>query len=321
MLQLPGKHTAFVFSDPAGANACMGFASLGRAFEGRSSLLFCNKRYETKEMENLRVVSEVPDFKSLGIDCVFAGTSHPESSAYFEVHCLGEARRAGIRTISFVDHWVNFRLRFLDENNELVLPDEIWVVDEKAKQLAVEEGLPGSILKVERNPYHQYLEYLWKPSFRNKDYLDGLHIPKEGFHILFAPDPLSLRDGKKTAGFTEDEALEQLLDVLTTLELPVHLIVKCHPLQPVEVLDEAVKKSNMPVHIIRSGDTLELVNASDLVIGFYSNLLLEAKAIGKNVIRFYPGNEKADWLIHDTSIPRLQTKEALLTTIKNYING
>jgi hypothetical protein len=89
----------------------------------------------------------------------------------------------------------------------------------------------------------------------------------------------------------------------------------------VEVLDEAVKKSNMSVHIIRSGDTLELVNASDLLIGFYSNLLLEAKAIGKNVIRFFPGNEKADWLIHDTSIPRLGTKEALLTTIKNYING
>jgi hypothetical protein len=321
MLQLPGKHMAFVFSDPAGANACMGFARMGRAFEGRSSLHFCNKRYETKDMENLHVVSEVPDFKSLGIDSVFAGTSHPESSGYFEVHCLREAKEAGIKTISFVDHWVNFRLRFLDENNELVLPDEIWVVDEKAKQLAIEEGLPGSILKVESNPYHQYLEYLWKPSFRDKDYLDELNIPREGFHILFAPDPLSLREGKKIAGFTEDEALEQLLDVLTTLQLPVRLIVKCHPLQPVEVLDEAVKKSNMPVHMIRTADTLELVNAVDLVIGFYSNLLLEAKAIGKNVIRFFPGNEKSDLLIHYKSIPKMQTKEALLTTIKNYING
>ncbi len=321
MLQLPGKHTAFVFSDPAGANACMGFARLGEAFEGRSSLLFCNKRYDQQEMKNLQVVNEVPDFKAIGVDSVFAGTSHPESSGYFELHCIREAKEAGIKTISFVDHWVNFRLRFLDENKELVLPDEIWVLDEKARQLAVEEGLPEFILKINSNPYHQYLESLWKPSFEDKDYLEELNISREGFQILFAPDPLSLRDGKKTAGFTEDEALEQLLDVLTLLKVPVQLIVKCHPLQPVDILEEAVKKSKIPVHLVRSADTLELVHAADLVIGFYSNLLLEAKALGKDVIRYFPGNEKADLLIHFKDIPKLDTKEALLTTIKNYING
>jgi hypothetical protein len=321
MLQLPGKHTAFVFSDPAGANACMGFASLGRAFEGRSSLLFCNKRYETKEMENLRVVSEVPDFKSLGIDCVFAGTSHPESSAYFEVHCLGEARRAGIRTISFVDHWVNFRLRFLDKHKELLLPDEIWVLDEKARQLAIEDGLPEHLLRINRNPYHEYLEYLWKPSFEGKAYLDELNISKAGFHILFAPDPLSLRDGKQTTGFTEDEALQQLLQVLNALEFPVQLIVKCHPLQPVKILEDVVTKEKVPVHITTNADTLELVNASDLVIGFYSNILLEANALGRNVIRFFPGNKKADLLSHNKSIEKVNTANGLLTTIKKYLNG
>jgi hypothetical protein len=321
MLQLPGRHMAFVFSDPAGANACMGFARLGKAFEGRSSLLFCNKRYDTKEMENLQVVNEVPDFKALGIDCVFAGTSHPESSGYFELQCIREAKQAGIRTISFVDHWVNFRLRFLDENKKMLLPNEVWVLDEKARELAIEEGLPEHILRINRNPYHEYLEYLWKPAFEGKAYLDELHISKKGFHILFAPDPLSLRDGKQIAGFTEDEALEQLLQVLSDLEFPVQLIVKCHPLQPVKILEEAVKKAKVPVHIITSADTLELVNASDLVIGFYSNLLLEANALGRKVIRFFPGNEKADWLSHNKSIEKVETASGLLTTIKNYING
>jgi hypothetical protein len=311
---------AFVFSDPAGANACMGFARLGKAFEGRSSLLFCNKRYDTQEMENLQVVNEVPDFKALGIDCVFAGTSHPGSSGYFELHCIREAKHAGIRTISFVDHWVNFRLRFLDENKELLLPDEVWVLDEKARDLAIEEGLPEHILRINRNPYHEYLEYLWKPAFEGKAYLDELHISNKGFHILFAPDPLSLRDGKQIAGFTEDEALEQLLQVLSDLEFPVQLIVKCHPLQPAKILEEAVKKAKVSVHIITNADTLELVNASDLVIGFYSNLLLEANALGRNVIRFFPGNDKADWLSHYKSIEKVDTAIGLLTTIKKYIN-
>jgi hypothetical protein len=321
MLQLPGKHTAFVFSDPAGANACIGCARLGEAFEGRSSLLFCNKRYDMQDIENLQVVSEIPDFKVLGIDCVFAGTSHPESSGYFELNCIREARQVGIKTISFIDHWVNFRLRFLDENKELVLPDEIWVLDEKARQLAIEEGLPEHLLRINRNPYHEYLEYLWKPSFEGKAYLDELNISKAGFHILFAPDPLSLRDVKQTTGFTEDEALDQLLQVLSALEFPVQLIVKCHPLQPVKILEDVVTKGKIPVHITTNVDVLELVNASDLVIGFYSNLLLEANALRRNVIRFFPGNKKADLLSHNKSIENVDTAKGLLTTIKKYLNG
>jgi hypothetical protein len=321
MLQLPGKHTAFVFSDPAGANACMGFAKLGKVYQSQISILFCNKRYDEEEVENLQVVSEIPPFKELGVDCVFAGTSHPQSSGYFEVNCIREARKSGIKTISFVDHWVNFRLRFLDEKNELIFPDEIWVVDEKARQQAIKEGLAESLLKIKRNPYHIYLEYLWKPSFKGKAYLSELNIPGEGFHILFAPDPLSLRDLEKTTGFTEAEALEQLLAVLSTLYLPVRLVVKCHPLQPVEKLEEAANGSKIPVHIISSADTLELVNAADLIIGFYSNLLLEAEALGKKVLRFFPGDEKADLLRHHKSIMKVDSAIGLLTTIKKYLNG
>lgn len=41
------------------------------------------------------------------------------------------ARIRGIRSVAVLDHWVNYRERFVREG-ELVLPDELWVVDDDA---------------------------------------------------------------------------------------------------------------------------------------------------------------------------------------------
>lgn len=317
MLRLPGDHIVFAFSDPAGANACMAMARLGTAFHHQSSVLFSNKNYNNGFVENLQFVEKVPDFKDLDGDCLFTGTSHPESSNYFEVNCIEQANVAGIKTISFVDHWVNFRMRFLDEQNGLVYPDEVWVVDEKAKQLAIQEGIPKDKLVVSGNPYHEYLKYLWKPFYKDKYYLENLGLPANHLTILFAPDPLSLRNGKELVGFTEDEALQQLLKAFAQINVPIQLFVKCHPLQPIEVFSNLINKNAANIHLITQADTLELIHASDLVIGFYSNVLLEAEALGKKVIRFFPGKESADLLKHKTSLPVVKDEKQLLATLKH----
>ena len=320
MLQWPGNHTAFVFSDPAGANACIGFAKLGKELNERSSILFCNKKYNDDTVENLHVVNTVPEFNKLGIDCVFTGTSHPESSGYFEIDCIKAASKQGIRTISFIDHWVNFKLRFLDGNGQTFFPDEIWVVDEKAKELALKEGLPENKLVIHPNPYHEYLRLLWKPVYTNKHYLDTLSIPKTGRHVLFAPDPLSIRDEKKLAGFTEDEALSDICEVINDLGNEVHLVVKCHPLQPVETLKKVIK-DRKGVYLVKNADPLELINASDLIVGFYSNLLLEAEAMEKQVTRYFPGNENADLLNHNNSLEKAVTPKELSIKLKHHLHG
>jgi hypothetical protein len=41
------------------------------------------------------------------------------------------AREAGIRSIAVLDHWVNYRERFVRQD-EVVLPDELWVADGEA---------------------------------------------------------------------------------------------------------------------------------------------------------------------------------------------
>jgi len=310
---LPGKHIAFAFSDTAGANACVAMAKICKAETKISSLLFSNKKYPGY-IDGLSIVDDAPDFRNLGVDCVFTGTSHPESSGYFEVNAIRNAVTENIYTISFIDHWVNFRLRF-DGLGRSQYPTEIWVVDEKAKQLAIAEGLPAEKLFIRENPYHYYLKNYWQPQYTDKAFLDQLQIPKSGFHILFAPDPLSIRNGKKIAGFDEVDALNDLLSILPELDGEINLVVKCHPLQPVNVLQEVIGKTSN-CFLTKEADTLELINTADLVVGFYSNLLLEAEVLGKEIIRYFPGDRKADVLKHKTSLRAIQRKNELLKRIK-----
>ena len=318
---LQGKNIAFVFSDPAGANVCKSFAQVHASNHDIKVTLFSNRNYFHENMPNFHLTDIVPDFVNLKFDCVFTGTSHPESSKSFEVNCIREAKKAGSYVISFIDHWVNFKLRFTGlENSEL--PDEIWVLDETAKKLAIKEGLPEERLVIHSNPYLDFLKTYWRPSFDHKKYLKEIQIPESGYHILFAPDPLSMRNGKEISGFTEVEALDDLLLVLSDIGVPVHLIVKSHPLQPKGILEAGLKKyKNIDSYLLGDANSLELINASDLVIGFYSNLLLEAESLGTKVLRYYPGYEDSDLLKHKTSLKKVQNKQELKTELKQCIYG
>ena len=53
----------------------------------------------------------------------------------FEIQAISKARKLGIKTVAFLDHWVNYRERFKFNGSE-ILPDEIWVGDRDAETLA-----------------------------------------------------------------------------------------------------------------------------------------------------------------------------------------
>lgn len=317
VLRLRGKRIAFVFSDQAGANACTALSKM--IGDDAKVFLYSNRNYNS--MKEVVHTEEQPCFNE--VETIFLGTSHPASSDYFELNCLKQAKQKNIYTISFIDHWVNFKLRFTDANGDITYPNEIWVVDEKAKQLAIEEGLPAEIIKITGNPYHQYLRDQWKPAWKGKSYFSFLNIKPDAFHIVFAPDPLSLRNTKEKIGFSEVEALHDILDIVSDFnDENICLVVKCHPLQPEEILRNEMDKAKWPhVFLIKNADALELINAADVIIGFYSNFLLDAKALGKNVVRYYPGNDDADLLSHDHSLLKIKQKASLQHHLKNMIYG
>ena len=92
----------------------------------------------------------------LACDRLLLGTSwQPEQ---WELEAITAARKAGVRSVSVLDSWVNYRVRFLDRHGEFVLPDAIAVMDESARAEMVGEGFPSDRVVVTGHPGFDELE-------------------------------------------------------------------------------------------------------------------------------------------------------------------
>jgi len=314
--------TTFFFSDPAGARACLAAAFLLRHHQpGARVRLFSNRvhTFGGDAPADLAVeqVDAVHTACFEGSSFVFTGTSHPESSGAFELQAIDAAERLGLPTAAFVDHWVNFRLRF-ESDGRLILPGTILVIDEEARRRAIAEGLPADRLQIWPNPHLVYLARHWRPRGDRAATRRLLGLRDEQtFVILYAPDPIRMRDPDGRRGFDEIGATNDLLACLGGLGDRVQVLVKLHPLQPAEPLRTVLASS--PQVIVagdRQTDVPELIHASDAVVGFFSNLLLEADALKRPVVRYYPGDRASDPLAHLTLGTRVGSVGALASELR-----
>ncbi len=274
----------FVFSDPGGAKAV-----LAKVCELKDNLSKCfiisDRVYPFFKEFSLRVdlpPKNVTDyFNIINPDFVFTGTSY---TSKIELEFLRVARERKVISYSFIDHWTNFKNRFLF-NDQYMYPDKILVIDEEAKQLAIEDGINKNILIIYGNPYYKYLH-----SFQPKE-------PKENFFsrlghdvgrkkiIVFAPDPLSNVNGSSVYGFDELSATKEMAELLDSISHNFLFFLKLHPNQNVKAIKS--KASSKMIMLDASVDSNTLIYYSDLVIGFFSNFLIEANIMRKKVLRFH----------------------------------
>lgn len=298
--QLEGRGL-LAFSDPAGAKACLGLAAILKARNPAADLrLVSNKSYDfyTQWPTPVAVVGDAP--RQFTADWVFTGTSNPSFSRGFELEVIGAARSLGIPTWSFIDHWTAYALRF-EIKGERIYPDRIIVVDEHARDGAIADGTPPQLLSIHCNPYLDFIRRFWSPSLTRQDIAAHFGIQANANRILlFAPDAVSLHqeDGWR---FTEGDVLLDLIRMVESRR-DIALLVKPHPLQPTSEWQRAVRRAEqggVPLTFADdSTNTLELINAADLIVGIQSNFLLEADALGKSIIRYFPASPEMDAIRH-----------------------
>lgn len=291
------------FSDPAGAKACLALAAIleREGFAGKLSA-FSNKSYDFYADWHMpvTVVSEGEEsFHNVLPDWIFTGTSHPDSSGGFEWKLLKQAQEQGIFSVAFVDHWTSIGLRF-QLKGETVLPDEIWLIDEHAKEAALRDGLPENRLRIRPNPYLEYIARYWQPQLNMKTILAEAGINATRY-VLYAPDPVSLRNANGEWLFDEYSALADLLQA--TAGIPgLAVLVKPHPLQDMEALRKQMNslscEKDVSVAFAPRIDNLELMNGAALIVGFHSNFLIEAAALDKKILRYFPNSEEKDAIAH-----------------------
>lgn len=302
----------FVFSDPAGAKAVLAQAyQLKQEKYLTDFLVISDRNYSFFEDFGLKVKpyqanDEILIFDDFKPDFLFTGASY---TSKIELKFIQEAQRRNVRSYAFIDHWVNFRSRFV-WNENLILPDLIWVIDNDAKKLALQEGLPEAKIVVAENPYYDFLRN-WKPAICKEILLANLNLPKNASYILYVPEPLSQVGGREKFGFDEFEVLEKIISDLSEkylLSLQAYFLIKPHPNHNLETFEEIFRRSkHQQIRLISAEMSINtLMFYADLVIGIFSNALIEGRIIGAKVVRFLPESCKMDLLEVNQEIKLLE---------------
>jgi len=231
-------------------------------------------------------------------DVVLTGTGWASN---LEKMAIRMAKDRQVKSVSFLDHWCNYRERF-ELDGEQVLPDDLWVGDAYAMKLAREIFCDAPVRLIE-NPYLMDI----------RDEIDLLSEQQGGgndcVHILYICEPVSphalIKSGRDDAfGYTEFEAMDLFVSHLHGLVESagkIQVRLRPHPSESPEKYARYAGKESGPLEItISHGNTLiDDCAWSDLVVGMNSMALVVALAAGKKVFCCIPGHSRPVGLPHE----------------------
>jgi hypothetical protein len=223
---------------------------------------------------------------------VLCGTSW-QSDLEFEA--IRQARVASKHCVAFIDHWVNYRERFV-RGGVACYPDEIWVGDAIAETIARRE-LPEVAVKVVANPYLEDMQ-------AELQQVTPAHVPDRRAVVLYVCEPVSehalMRYGnRRHFGYVEEEALKFFLDNLDALRLEIGRIrIRLHPSEITGKYDWALRDYNLPIEIVGKETLVEGIAGSDVVVGCESMAMIVGLLANKRVISCIPAQGPACRLPH-----------------------
>jgi hypothetical protein len=204
----------------------------------------------------------------------------------FEWRAIEQARSAGKRVVAFLDHWVNYKERFI-RNGTQHLPDEIWVGDDDAERLA-HEHFPDISIRLIPNPYFADL--------KNQIFeLGGVRssLANEGKKILFVCDNISdhslLKYGdERYWGYTEIDAIKFFFDNINAIGESVEkVVIRPHPSDIAGKYDWVL--DGYPCTKLSEGRPLiEEIAESDMVAGCESMAMVVGLLAQKKVVCCIP---------------------------------
>ena len=286
----PGVKIGVVSHDAGGAEVLSSFLWKNKlkaqAFIAGPAIKIFNRKVTLSKASTL-------DQLLSNIDILLTGTSYP---ARLEWEAIKLAKKKSIKTIAFLDSWINYRVRFLREN-QLIVPDIVCVSDDYAYQKAKEELLEFNIKRID-NFYKEYIMYssqqLEKPE-------PSITKAKK---ILYVSEPtslvgLKLFGNEKYWGYTEFEALDFFFANLDLLNVDIdEIIIKPHPSESSEKYSKYL--TNLSYININSDAPLhELINTTDIIVGCTSMAMFVATWLEKRVISSIPPGGRGFYLPRD----------------------
>jgi hypothetical protein len=236
------------------------------------------------------------------------------------------AKEKGIRSISVLDHWTNYRERFLPlglwgaigSDWIRYLPDEVWVCDNYAFTLAARLGFPAERLVQIENPY---LSAIRREIKQRKA---TLPIQKPGLCILYLSEPVA-DDLEKTYGdanywgYTEYDLVQALVeDVNLCLQegLPLSVRIRLHP-NEVEGKYDTLLKMTPAIHLSPNVDLLDDLMWADAIMGGESMGLIIALLTEKPVFSVIPESDRKQCALPHQEILRVEGCRQVVEVLMN----
>lgn len=225
-------------------------------------------------------------------DQVICGTSLLSD---FEWNAMKLAIENDRSTVAVLDHWVNYRQRFI-RNDRQCFPDEVWAGDDLGYHLAT-KAIPESRVTLIPNPY--YLDL--------RDEFITLTAPRRttnGLRILFVCEPLrkeglKLFGDERYWGHTEEDALRYFLTNLSSFTNEIdRIVLRPHPREENDKYDWAVKEFDLPIFTESNKTLVNQVTETDVVIGGATMAMVVGLIAKKRVVCCLPPNSKVTKLPH-----------------------
>lgn len=332
-----GKKVLYIYSDPAGANSIQQLIELellkGK-IPGQDLLVFTNN--PSAILAGLRDFTTVSEnvngevFTDFEPDFLITGTSNNSYEHKWRIAAISQE----IPAVAFIDHWTNYLERF-QFDGELSLPNQIWVINQVAKQEAVAAGIPEEIIVVKGNPYYQKVES-FKPEIQRNQFFKQLNLRLDKKLLVFVSD--NIRDsfpkdqmGHCELGFDEYSVLRELLQALVvcskdgSIDLNEYqMIVKLHPRSKEDKFDSLFLDvpEGFDIQFISTVDPLTINYFSDFVFGMFSNMVIESLLMGKKTLRIQIGEKGKDIFKYtDVPVTKIVQREALPSAITEFLSG
>jgi hypothetical protein len=303
-----------VANDAGGANLVAAWCASQSNFE----FIYCLSGPAIKLFQEMLGPIDVHDpseIESMIFDVtrLVCGTSRVSTDV---VGAIRLAQDRGILSTAFLDHWVNYPLRFGgDREFKENLPDQLWVFDDHAMSQAIDDGFPSEIVSLHGNPYIRRV-------------IDSVNKQRQAASndqnvVLFLSEPVDQileAEGKEanTEGWNEFQALEDVVRAVTSVNA-APLLIRLHPQEPIGKYDDLLDHSSEFGGSISSEPDL----ASDLarakvVIGSNSTAMVIAVTVGIRTISYIPYGGDPCVLPH-IEIEKIRDRDKIAELIKSAI--
>lgn len=242
-----------------------------------------------KNLKNLNLTECLKQSKTL-----LSGTSNKDIKLEYEARKL--AKNNNITSFAVIDHWVNYKERFIRNNLE-ILPDEIWISDQYALKMASQcfNNVPICLIE------NMYVNNEVKKILRTKN--NKISYNKIKFLYLLEPIDEVWNNSNTSGDF---EALNFFINNVKSItsNSDMHIVLKPHPKEKSDKYDKWCKdiSNTYNIYIDKTSTLSKLISWANIVVGCQTSAMVIALKAGKKVICSLPQNAPECQLPHDKLI-------------------